>query len=121
MITESFRLPGVFFESPTPAPDEGLPRMDIAAFVGFAESGPLHTPVVVDSPRRFRDLFGAADPELAWDDERGERRRAHLGGAVESFFSNGGLRCWVVRVADAETAVRHTFVLPGLVAADDRD
>ena len=92
--------------------------MDIAAFAGFAASGPLHVPVVVESPRRFRDVFGP-DPQLAWDDERGEVRRAHLGAAVEAFFVNGGLRCWVVRVADAGHAVHHTFALPGLIAAGD--
>ena len=31
------RLPGVLFEAPPPAPDEALPRMDIAFFAGFAE------------------------------------------------------------------------------------
>ena len=90
--------------------------MDVAGFVGFAAAGPLHAPVPLESPRRFRDLFGP-DPELAWDEERGAVRRAHLGAAVEAFFANGGLRCWVVRVADPATAVRHTFEVPGLIDA----
>src|SRR5262245_66575117 len=110
MATEAVRLPGVFFEAPTPAPEEGLPRMDIAAFVGFAAAGPLHLPVAVESPRRFRDLFGD-DPALAWWEERGEIRRAHLGGAVEGFFVEGGLRCWVVTVADCAMAVRQCVAM----------
>jgi hypothetical protein len=126
MATPALRLPGVTFEAPTPAPEEGLPRMDVAAFVGFAAAGPLHTPVAVESARRFRDVFGpdpahGPDPALAWDDERGEQRRAHLGGAVEAFFANGGVRAWVVRVADRQQAVRHVFRVPGLIAADTRD
>ena len=42
------RLPGFRFEAPPAAPAEVLPRMDIAVFVGFAASGPLHTPVKVE-------------------------------------------------------------------------
>ena len=118
-MTALARLPGVTFEAPAPPREDVLPRMDIAAFVGFASSGPIGVPVVVESPRRFRDVFGP-DPELAWDDERGEVRRAHLGGAVEAFFSNGGVRCWVVRTADTATVARHTFELPGLIRAADR-
>jgi hypothetical protein len=75
--------------------------------------------VVVESPRRFRDVFGR-DPELAWDEARGALRRAHLGGAVEAFFANGGLRCWIVRVADRAAVAHHRFTLPGVIAAGDR-
>jgi hypothetical protein len=116
------RLPGVFFETPPPQPPEGLPRMDVAAFVGFAAAGPLHVPVAVEDPGRFHALFGDLDgaaPALAFAGDLGEPRRAHLGAAVDAFFANGGARCWAVRVAD-EAAVRHRFRLPGLVAAADR-
>jgi hypothetical protein len=90
--------------------------MDIAAFVGLAASGPLHTPVAVEDIARFREIFGD-DLQLAWDDATGKMQHAHLGSAVEAFFRNGGRRCWVVRVArDAQT---HAFPLPGLVRADN--
>jgi hypothetical protein len=72
--------------------------MDIVVFAGFAASGPLHTPVVVDDPRLFADVFGD-DVQLAWDRERGELQRAKLGPAVRGFFRNGGRRCWVLRLA----------------------
>jgi hypothetical protein len=114
---EPLRLPGLTFETPPQAVPTTLPRMDVAAFVGFAAAGPLHVPVMVEDAGRFSDLFGGVfgEPlELAWDDERGEVRRAHLGTAVESFFANGGRRCWVVRVADETAAVRHVFPVPGL-------
>jgi hypothetical protein len=119
MVTELARLPGVTFEAPPPQRQDTLPRMDICAFVGFAASGPLHVPVAIESPRRFRDLFGA-DPILAWDDERGQFRSGHLGAAVDAFFANGGSRCWIVRVANTATMARHEFEIPGLIAAEDR-
>lgn len=109
------RLPGLYFEAPPQPVASVLPRMDIAAFVGCAASGPLDLPVAVEDAGRFRDVFGPA-PALAWDGERGRVRRAHLALAVESFFANGGWRCWVVRVAGPE-ALRHRFRLPGLESA----
>ena len=113
MITELVRLPGVSFEAPPPRRQETLPRMDIAAFAGFAASGPLHVPVAIESPRRFRDLFGV-DVLLGWDADRGELRTSHLGHAVEAFFANGGARCWIARVADLATAVQR-LQIPGLI------
>src|ERR1700752_149932 len=92
------RLPGFRFETQAPPLPEVLPRMDIAVFVGFAASGPLQTPVAVESEPQFAAIFGE-DAPLAWDVERGEEIHAHLGPAVRAFFRNGGQRCWVIRVA----------------------
>lgn len=105
------RLPGFRFEAQTPPLDEVLPRMDVAVFVGFAASGPLHLPVAVEDAAQFAALFGA-DAPLAWDARRGETVYAHLGPAVRAFFRNGGRRCWVVRVAGR---TRPNFLhVPGL-------
>ena len=105
------RLPGILFESrPPPLPD-ALPRMDVAVFVGFAASGPLHTPVVVDDARQFSNVFGE-DIVLGWDRNRGQAVLGHLGPAVRSFFRNGGRRCWVVRVAGVARA--NHYPIPGL-------
>lgn len=111
------RLPGVYFQVAPPLPAEPLPRMDIAAFVGLATSGPLHTPVPLEDVARFREIFGA-DLPLAWDTTTGQMQYAHLGPTVEAFFRNGGRRCWVVRVAGEATV--HHFSLRHLVGADDR-
>lgn len=92
------RLPGLRFEAQPPPLAERLPRMDVAAFVGFAASGPLHLPVAVEDPAQFEAIFGA-DAPLAWDRARGEQARGYLGPSVRAFFRNGGRRCWVVRVA----------------------
>jgi len=72
--------------------------MDIAVFVGFAASGPLQSPVAVESEPQFTAIFGD-DAPLAWDLVRGEEIHAHLGPAVRAFFRNGGQRCWIIRVA----------------------
>jgi hypothetical protein len=107
-------LPGVYFQTAVPAVPEALPRLDIAAFVGFAASGPLNIPVVVEDAVRFHEIFGQEQP-LAWDAERGEMMFAQLAPAVRSFFRNGGRRCWIVRVARDGDARSNQFVLPGLL------
>jgi hypothetical protein len=107
----SRRLPGLRFEVQTPPLADVLPRMDVAALVGFAASGPLHVPVVVEDEAQFASIFGE-DAPLAWDAVRGETRCAYLGPAVRAFFRNGGKRCWVVRVAGEARANR--FPLPGM-------
>ena len=118
------RRPGITFETVTPSPPDTLPRMDIAAFVGFATRGPIDVPVPAEDVARFRDVFGPP-LELVQDRETGRTKTAHLHRAVEAFFRNGGRRCWVVRVAQPKEAgassgpvERTSFGLPGLVSAD---
>jgi len=117
-VTTPRRLAGIRFEDATPPPANALPRMDIAVFIGFAARGPLHLPVVVEDPARFTEIFGA-DLALAWDPATAGPQYANLGPAVRAFFTNGGLRCWIIRVA-ADTAETDTCPLPGVleVAAD---
>ena len=90
--------------------------MDIAAFVGFAASGPLHTPVAIDDAEQFAQVFGE-DAPLAWDAQRCRQVNAQLGPAVRSFFRNGGRRCWVIRVA-SDAADYNFFPIPGLAMAE---
>jgi hypothetical protein len=87
--------------------------MDIAVFVGFAASGPLHIPVAVDNLAQFTGIFGD-DAPLAWNPEQNEPIYAYLAPAVRAFFRNGGRRCWIVRVADEEKAQSNFFSIPGL-------
>jgi hypothetical protein len=90
MVTRS--TPGVYFEWHERQAPPALARTDVAGFVGIAERGPLHTPLVVENWSDFRQLFGAHIPA------------GYLAYAVEGFFLNGGRRCVVVRVADPEWA-----------------
>lgn len=105
------RLPGLRFEAQPPPLAEKLPRMDVAVFVGFAASGPVHLPVVVEDAAQFEAIFGP-DTALAWDRARGEQVRAHLAPTVRAFFRNGGRRCWVIRVAGSARA--NLFPVGGL-------
>lgn len=107
------RLPGIEFQAEPPEVEEALPRMDIAAFVGFASSGSVDTPVPIEDMARFREIFGN-DLPLTRDPKTGEEQYAHLASAVEAFFKNGGKRCWVVRVeieadTEQETGEREQF------------
>ena len=115
------RLPGITFQAEVPPPPEILPRMDITGFVGLAATGPLHTPVLIEDIKRFRDIFGP-DLPLAWDAEIGQTVYAHLGQSVELYFRNGGQRCWVVRVAQVTEATKMTaFPLPGVWRVDSNE
>lgn len=59
-----------------------------AAFVGRALRGPLNTPVLVKSFGEYRRRFGDV-----WT-------RSSLGPAVRQFFEHGGMRLYIVRVAN---------------------
>ena len=82
------RLPGFRFKAESPQLTESLPRMDVAVFVGFAASGPLHTPVVIEDAAQFAAIFGE-DAPIAWDEARGEQVQAYLAPRVRAFFNNG--------------------------------
>ena len=118
-MQSSFKLPGVYFQTEIVSVPSELPRMDIAGFVGFSTKGPLHIPVAIEDFSQYRDIFGD-DIALAWDSLNNRMQYSLLGPTVESFFRNGGQRCWVVRVAkqlSKETgngASVQRFCLPGL-------
>ena len=124
------RLPGISMTVAPPPPVAALPRMDVAAFVGFASTGPLHLPVAVESPAEYAAVFGP-DAPLAWDVASNAPVLACLGAAVRLFFANGGVRCWVTRVARsaaleaaagrsalpaAPLAMSNRFAIPGVLA-----
>ncbi|MDT7689992.1 MAG: hypothetical protein QOE46_2751 [Acidobacteriota bacterium] len=108
----NIRLPGVYFLPSRRPPGLGLPRLDVAAFVGFAERGPLDWPVAVEDLNTYRAIFGG---DLALAREQGGRTvYANLPSAVASFFAQGGRRCYVVRVA-GRGSTRTLLRLGGLV------
>ena len=95
-----YRTPGVYFEWLDKRAPAIVPlRTDIAGFVGIAASGPLHVPVKIESFTQFTSTFGDHIPQ------------GYLAYAVEGFFANGGQTCWVVRVADDQTAKPAVFNL----------
>lgn len=107
------RLPGVYFLPTPPAAARGLPPLDVAAFVGFAERGPLHTPVMVEDIATYRAIFGG-DLPLALG-PNGRITYANLPTTINAFFANGGRRCYVVRIA-GNKASHSRFRLPDLIS-----
>ncbi len=89
----AYRTPGVYFEWLDTQPAIQSLRTDIAGFVGIAERGLLHQAIRVESWTQFVSVFGAFTPQ------------GYLACAVRGFFDNGGLTCWVVRVADPDHAL----------------
>jgi phage tail sheath protein FI len=103
--------PGVYVEEfdSGPMPMQGV-STDTAGFVGLAERGPADgLPVLVTSFRGFAGVFGGFLPESRFGDYR------FLAYSVESYFLNGGRRCYISRVVpkDAATA-SHTRQSGGL-------
>jgi phage tail sheath protein FI len=83
--------PGVYYEAIDYGDQAMAPlRSDIAGFVGIATKGPIDTPIPIESWRQFTTWFG------------GFSASGFLAYSVRAFFENGGLRCWVVRVASKD-------------------
>ncbi len=100
MNANAYRTPGLYFEaSDARSTSLAATRVDVAAFVGIAARGPLHRPVRVESWAEYTRAFG------------GFLDGAYLPMAVDGFFANGGLTCWVVRVADPGLARAGGLVL----------
>ncbi len=83
----SYLSPGVYVEEVEAGsrPIEGVGTA-VAAFVGFAPSGPFHTPTLVTNWGQYTKVFG----EFTED--------CYLAHAVYGYFLNGGGNCYVVRV-----------------------
>lgn len=113
VAASNIRLPGVYFLPPPVVGGLGLPPLDVAAFVGFAERGPLDTPVAITDLNIYRAVFGG-EMKVAREAGGGPVYAA-LPTAVANFFANGGRRCYVVRVA-GRNASSTRFRLPAVVA-----
>src|SRR5215471_5937037 len=118
----NYRSPGVYrLSQRIERRDIQLVRTDVAGFVGFAERGPLPSPdaTLVDpkavairltSWKEFLVTFGGFIPY------------GYMAYAVRAFFDNGGITCYVVRVAAthhadwAQQPRAASFVLPGTAA-----
>jgi phage tail sheath protein FI len=108
----SYLSPGVYVEEvqPSSRPIEGV-STSVAAFVGFAQDGPVDEPVMVTNWTQFTNAFGGFLPG------------GYLAHAVYGFFHNGGTRAYVVRLgggapqesqACAELPLASDPSLPGL-------
>ncbi len=88
MATE-YLSPGVYMEEVERGakPIEGVGTA-VAAFVGYAESGPVNQPIFVANWTQFVSTFGGFIPG------------GYLAHAVYGYFNNGGGRCYVTRLPD---------------------
>ena len=83
----TYLSPGVYVEEVEAGsrPIEGVGTA-VAAFVGFAPQGPVHTPTLVSNWTQYTQKFG----EFA--------EGQYLAHAVYGYFLNGGGNCYVVRI-----------------------
>lgn len=102
-----YLAPGVYVEEVEigAKPIEGV-STSTAAFIGIAQKGPMNEPALIIGWEQFRRTFGDYMKE------------SYLAYAVYGFFSNGGKRCYVVRVADMDAAAKAVEVLKNRAGAD---
>lgn len=83
----TYLTPGVYVEEVQSGarPIEGVGTA-VAAFVGFAGTGPFHTPTLVTGWDQYTRLFG------------GFTEGTYLAHAVHGYFANGGGAAYVVRI-----------------------
>ncbi|WP_328550237.1 phage tail sheath family protein [Streptomyces sp. NBC_00366] len=83
----TYLTPGVYVEEVQSGarPIEGVGTA-VAAFVGFAGSGPFHAPTLVTSWDQYTQLFGSFT------------EGTYLAHAVYGYFSNGGGAAYIVRI-----------------------
>ncbi|MDL5156574.1 phage tail sheath family protein [Actinomycetospora termitidis] len=86
----TYLSPGVYVQEvePSSRPIEGVGTA-VAAFVGFAETGPVNAPQLVTNWSQYTRLFGEFVDGM------------YLAHAVYGFFQNGGGSCYVVRVGSS--------------------
>lgn len=107
----TYLSPGVYMEevSSGSKPIEGVGTA-VAAFVGFAEQGPIDEPVLVTNWTQFVGVFG------------GFVEGAYLAHAVYAYFLNGGGVAYVVRIgSDDEAGERDLPVATGELPPADGD
>jgi len=95
-MATTYLTPGVYVEEVDKGskPIEGVGTA-IAAFIGFAERGPINEPTFVTNWTQFTNTFGGFLPG------------GFLAHAVYGFFNNGGSMCYITRLplSDADIQI----------------
>lgn len=94
-MATTYLTPGVYVEEVDKGskPIEGVGTA-IAAFVGFAERGPINEPTFITNWTQFTNTFGGFLPG------------GFLAHAVYGFFNNGGSMCYITRLPLSEADVQ---------------
>ena len=103
-----YLAPGVYIEEFEigARPIEGV-STSTAGFLGMAERGPLNEPILITSFAKYQRVFGG------YLDKKDYDSNCYLPYAVEGFFSNGGQRVYVSRVA-TDKAQKSSGFLPDI-------
>lgn len=81
------RAPGIYQSFDTVAPPPmSIANTRVAGFVGITQKGPMNEPTRISNWDEFVEIFGHAPDTYTSD-------------SVHGFFMNGGIDCWIVRVA----------------------
>ncbi len=88
-MSPQYLSPGVYVEEVDRGskPIEGVGTA-VAGFIGFAEKGPVDSPILITNWTQYANVFGGFLPG------------AYLAHAVYGYFNNGGGSCYVVRMPD---------------------
>src|SRR5689334_17099474 len=102
----TYQAPGVYVEEVPGGsrPIEGV-GTSVAAFVGFAEKGPLDRPVRVTNWTQYTNAFG------------GFIKNGYMPLSVYGFFANGGGNAWIVRIGGDVVTQTAKLALPGRAGA----
>jgi hypothetical protein len=115
-----YLAPAVYVEEVDsgPKPIEGV-STSTAGMVGVAERGPLDVPILVTSLADYERWFGGRLPRRDFVDLADpDRAHCYLPHAVEGFFTNGGKRAYVVRVAPAGATRAEAFLYSAAAVGD---
>src|SRR5690348_11666026 len=109
-MPSSYLSPGVYMEevSSGSRPIEAVGTA-VAAFVGFAETGPLNEPVLVTYWTQYKTTFGDIVDGY------------YLGHSVYGYFLNGGGTAYVVRVGGASSSNGSGAPMAELPAAGEEE
>src|SRR5689334_18499759 len=101
----TYQAPGVYVEEVPGGsrPIEGV-GTSVAAFVGFAEKGPLDRPVRVTNWTQYTNAFG------------GFIKNGYMPLSVYGFFANGGGNAWIGRIGGDVVTQDAVMALPGRAA-----
>src|SRR5438034_4220623 len=113
----SGQAPGVYLQDVFPTPEPGL-LTGVPAFLGYASQGTANAPQPLTLWPQFGTAFGA--PPAIETQPGVPPVTGFLASAVRGFFENGGLLCYVVRLAD-EADSPLTALHTALAALDGTD
>ncbi|MCA9562163.1 MAG: phage tail sheath family protein [Myxococcales bacterium] len=110
MIGRQHPAPGIY-ERRQALQDRSISMQETAipAFLGMTSRGPLEKPTKIESFDEFRKLFGRPV------------ETSYLSDAVYGFFSNGGKRCFIIRVAHTHARKGEIATRSSLTVNDSQD